>query len=76
VLIVVPPHLSPRLDYIGAMLVGSGVEVVLDRRHALRRRNPGGLAGGRRRRDRRASCHVFGYLYGCTIVRVVPPTFP
>jgi len=72
-LIVVPPSLPSRVDYFTGMLAGSGIDVIVDRRHAVRRRRSGALANDRRRRNRRGHDHLFGYLYGCSIVRVGQP---
>lgn len=72
-LIVVPPRLPSRVSYFTGMLAGSGIDVIVDRRHAVRRRSPGVLTNDRRRRDRRGHDHLFGYLYGCSIVRVGQP---
>jgi hypothetical protein len=69
-LIVVPPRLPSRIDYFAGMLAGSGIDVIVDRRNAVRRRKSGALPDDRRRRDRRGHGHLFGYLYGCSIVRV------
>ena len=73
-LIVVPPRLPARVDYFTGMLAGSGIDIIVDRRHAVRRRSPGALTNDRRRRDRRGHHHLVGYLYGCSIVRVGQPT--
>ncbi len=73
-LIVVPPRLPSRVDYLAGMLAGSGIDVIVDRRQAVRRQSPGALVDDRRRRDRRGHTHLFGYLYGCSIVRVGQPT--
>ena len=73
-LIVVPPRLPSRVDYFTGMLAGSGIDVIVDRRQAVRRRSSGLRANDRRRRDRRGHQHLFGYLYGCSIVRVRQPT--
>ena len=73
-LIVVPPHLPSRVGYFTGMLAGSGIDIIVDRRHAVRRRSPGALTNDRRRGDRRGHHHLFGYLYGCSIVQVGHPT--
>ena len=72
-LIVVPPRLPSRVSYFTDMLAGSGINVILDRRHAVRRQSPGVLTNDRRRWDRRGHDHLFGYLYGCSIMRVGQP---
>jgi len=72
-LIVVPPRLPLRVSYLTGMLAASGINVIVDRRHAVRRRSSGVLADERRRQDRRGHDHLFGYLHGCSIVRVGQP---
>ncbi|HEX9710207.1 MAG TPA: hypothetical protein VGB42_09620 [Candidatus Thermoplasmatota archaeon] len=73
-LVVVPRALPSRVGYLGGYLVGSGIEIILDRRRAQRRRSSAPRAGGRRREDRRGPHRLVGYLYGCRIVRVGQPT--
>lgn len=73
-LIVVPPRLPPRVSF-ARMLAGSGIDIIVDRRHAVRRRTSSLLPNDRRRQDRRGRHHLFGYLYGCRIVRMgLPPS--
>ena len=73
-LVVVPRALPSRVGYLGSLLVGSGIEVVFDRRYADRRRGPGRRSQERRHEDRRGRCRLVGYLYGCSIVRAGAPT--
>jgi hypothetical protein len=69
-LVVVPRELPSRIGYLEDRLAGTGIEIVLDRRRAERRRGRQRQSQDRRREDRRGDCRVFGYVYGCSIVRV------
>jgi hypothetical protein len=68
-LVVVPRGLSSRVGYFEGCLAGSGIEIVLDRRRTERRRGGPTRDQDRRGRDRRDDGRLFGYVYGCRIVR-------
>jgi hypothetical protein len=70
--VVVPRALPSRVGLLAEQLVGSGIEVILDRRIAMRRRTFGRRIEDRRRESRRGHPQLVGYIFGCSIVRVRP----
>jgi hypothetical protein len=62
--------LPSRVELLSEHLVGSGIEVILDRRLAARRRALGRRIEDRRRAPRRRRPQLVGYIFGCSIVRV------
>jgi hypothetical protein len=72
-IVVVPRTLPSRVSFLHERLGGSGIQVVLDRRTAVRRRFFERRARERRHENRRAERRIVGYVFGCSIVRIDEP---
>jgi hypothetical protein len=76
-IVVVPRALPSRMRFLGERLGDSGIEVVLDRRMAIRRRLFERRTHERRQESRRRLRQVVGYVFGCRIIRIdEPATMP
>jgi hypothetical protein len=72
-IVVVPRTLPSRVRFLGERLGDSGIEVVLDRRRAVRRRLFERRTHERRHESRRRPRQVVGYVFGCSIIRIDEP---